>query len=196
MTGITFVGLMTMRQVGLDAFRATGGESQEMPAASGASPDAVVARRARDDSQGLLGFLRTTKHFSVVFDERVADATFPILDNQHLTTASATDGRDYTHGSRQFQEGPIPAQCRSATCGTCWIGVLGGREKLSEIEPYETRKLRDFGYLEVGETRPIIRLACQARASGNVTIVIPPWNGFVSRLQAPGVEPSSTGTNR
>jgi hypothetical protein len=39
-------------------------------------------------------------------------------------------------------------------------------------------------------------LACQARASGNVTIVIPPWNGFVSRLQAPIAEPSSTGAGR
>ena len=100
------------------------------------------------------------------------------------------------HGPRRFQEGPIPAQCRSATCGTCWVGVLGGREKLSEIEPYETRRLREFGYIDVTETRPIIRLACQARASGNVTIVIPPWHGFVSRLHAPGAEPSPTGASR
>ena len=185
--GITFVGLMTLRQVGVDAFLAAGPGSPEAPTASGQSANAIVARRARDDWQGALGFLRSTKRFSVVFDERVADATFPILDSQHLTTASAADGRNYLHGPRRFQEGPIPAQCRSATCGTCWIGVLGGREKLSEVEPYETRRLREFGYVEAGddaiapETRPIIRLACQARASGNVTIVIPPWNGFVSR---------------
>jgi len=200
--GITFVGLMTLRQVGLDAFLAAGPGTPKAPAASGQAPNAIVARRARDDWQGALGFLRSTRRFSVVFDERVADATFPILDSQHLTTASAADGRDYMHGPRRFHEGPIPAQCRSATCGTCWVGVLGGREKLSEIEPYEARRLRAFGYIEPGddavlpETRPIIRLACQARASGNVTIVIPPWHGFVSRLQATSAEPSPTGAGR
>jgi ferredoxin len=188
--GITFVGLMTLRQVGLDAFLAAGPGSPEAAGASRPSPTAIVARRARDDWQGALGFLRSTRRFSVVFDERVADATFPILENQHLTTASAIDRRNYMHGPRPFQEGPIPAQCRSATCGTCWVGVLGGRENLSETEPYETRRLREFGYSDVPETRPIIRLACQARAAGNVTIVVPPWHGFVSRLRAPGAEPS------
>ena len=191
--GITFVGLMTLRQVGLDAFLAAGPGSPAVPAASQRSPDAIVARRARDDGQGALGFLRSTKRFSVVFDEGVADATFPLLDSQHLTTASAADGRDYMHGPRRFQEGPSPAQCRSATCGTCWVGVLGGREKLDEIEPYETRRLREFGYIDVAETRPIIRLACQARASGNVTIVIPPWHGLVSRLRAASAGRSSSG---
>jgi ferredoxin len=194
--GITFVGLMTLRQVGLDAFLAAGPASPEAQGASEQPANALVARRARDDWQGALGFLRSTRRFSVVFDERVADAKFPILDSQHLTTASATDGRDYLHGPRRFQEGPIPAQCRSATCSTCWVGVLGGREKLSEIEPYEARRLREFGYSNVPETRPIIRLACQARASGNVTIVIPPWHGFVSRLEAPGAEPSPTGAGK
>jgi hypothetical protein len=27
----------------------------------------------------------------------------------------------------------------------------------------------------------VIRLACQALASGNVTVVIPPWNGFIGK---------------
>lgn len=183
--GITLIGLMTLRQVGLEAFRASAAEATDTTAPPRLSPDVIVARRDRDDGQGPLGFLRGTKRFTVVFDEGVADATFPIIDSQHLTTASAADGRDYLHGPRRFQEGPIPAQCRSATCGTCWVGVLGGREKLNAIEPYEARKLEGFGYLTVQETQPIIRLACQARASGNVTIVIPPWHGFVSRLQPP-----------
>jgi uncharacterized 2Fe-2S/4Fe-4S cluster protein (DUF4445 family) len=60
--------------------------------------------------------------------------------------------------------------------------VLGGQDKLSEIEPHEAIKLREFGYITTREPRPIIRLACQARVSGNVTIVIPPWNGVISRL--------------
>lgn len=188
-TGITFVGLMTLRQVGLDAFVASGPGTPAASAASHLSPDAIVSRRGQDDGQGALGFLRNTKRFRVVFDEGVPDAAFTILDSQHLTTASALDKRNYMQGPRHFQEGPIPAQCRSATCGTCWVGVLGGREKLDEIEPDETRALRQFGYIEVAETRPIIRLACQARASGNVTIVIPPWHGFVSRLSAAQARP-------
>lgn len=187
LTGITFVGLMTLRQVGLEAF---GDPPTPTPTLPKESPDTVVARRTRDDSQGPLGFLRSTKRFSVVFDETAADARFAILDSQHLTTASAGDSRDYMRGPRHFQEGPIPAQCRSATCGTCWVGVLGGREKLSELDPYEARKLREFGYADTPEGRPFIRLACQARASGNITIVIPPWHGFVARLAAPGVTPT------
>ena len=43
--------------------------------------------------------------------------------------------------------------------------------------------MKVFGYVnsEVG-TQPIVRLACQAKAQGAVSIVIPPWNGFISRL--------------
>lgn len=178
--GITFVGLMTLRQVGLEAFR---GEPDHAagPSGSSPSPDALVAQRGRDDGQGLLRFLRNTKQFSVRFDERIADARFPILENQHLTTAAAADKRDYTKGPRRFHEGPIPSQCRSATCGTCWVGVLGGQDKLSDIESHEAIKLREFGYIHAREPRPIIRLACQARAFGNITIVIPPWNGVINR---------------
>jgi len=182
-TGIAFIGLMTRRQVGADAFHASTGASGTTPAPAGRSPEAVVARRARDDRQGLLGFLRTTRHYRVIFDERRADAAFPLLAGQHLTTASANDTRDYTHGPRRFQEGPIPAQCRSATCSTCWVGVLGGRDTVSAIDAYETRRLHEFGYIQVTDDRPFIRLACQTRAAGNVTIVIPPWHGLVSRLQ-------------
>lgn len=188
-TAITFVGLMTLRQVGLDAFVASGPGTPAGSVASRMSPDTIVSGRGQDDGQGALGFLRSTKRFRVVFDEGVPEAAFPILDSQHLTTASALDKRNYMQGPRHFQEGPIPAQCRSATCGTCWVGVLGGREKLDEIEPDETRALRQFGYIVVAETRPIIRLACQARASGNVTIVIPPWHGFVARLSAAQADP-------
>ena len=195
-TGIAFVALMTLRQAGADAFRASTAGDDAAAVSTGPSPDRVLARRARDDGQGLLGFLRGARRFRVVFDEEVADAAFPILDGQHLTTASANDGRDYTHGPRRFQEGPIPAQCRSATCSTCWVGVLGGRDKLSAIDAYETRRLHEFGYIEVTEERPFIRLACQARASGNVTIVIPPWHGLVSRLQPAAAEPSATGEPR
>jgi len=70
-----------------------------------------------------------------------------------------------------------------ASCGTCWVGVLGGAEKLSPVEKHEAVRMRVFGYaeLQIG-TQPIMRLACQARAQGAVSIVIPPWNGYISSL--------------
>src|SRR6266511_440255 len=44
---------------------------------------------------------------------------------------------DRSHNWRELDprriEGPIPVECRSASCGTCWVGVLGGAEKLSDV---------------------------------------------------------------
>jgi ferredoxin len=97
----------------------------------------------------------------------------------NVTTAGAADTRAYEYDRGYSQTGPIPAQCRSGSCGTCWVGVLGGAGKLSEVERLEARRLNECGYLDNAEGTPYIRLACMARASGNVTIVIPPWNGFV-----------------
>lgn len=60
--------------------------------------------------------------------------------------------------------------------------MLAGAEKLSPIvDRDEGRPMRVFGYVNGTETTPIIRLACQARASGAVTIVIPPWNGVCGK---------------
>jgi hypothetical protein len=60
--------------------------------------------------------------------------------------------------------------------------VLGGAEKLSDVDPLERRRIREFGYIDTNETKPLIRLACMAQASGNVTIVIPPWNGVFGKF--------------
>jgi hypothetical protein len=38
-----------------------------------------------------------------------------------------------------------------------------------------------MGYIETDEARPLIRLSCQARAEGAVSIVIPPWNGYFGK---------------
>ena len=37
--------------------------------------------------------------------------------------------------------------------------------------------IKEFGYIDTAEPKPLIRLACQAQANGAVSIVIPPWNG-------------------
>jgi len=119
--------------------------------------------------------------YTVTFDERRHDARFTVINQQHLTTASANDTRDYSNELRGTTEGPIPAQCRTASCGTCWVGILGGNEHLSPVDAHEKKRMKEFGYVLSDEPRPVIRLACQALASGNVTLVIPPWNGFIGK---------------
>ena len=182
LVGITAVGLMTLQQVGLEVFRGM----DEGPAKAGhyvrGTPDQIVAARKKNDSQGIAGIFRGIRsQYSVTFDERRKDARFTVINQQHLTTASANDKRDYSGELRGTIEGPIPAQCRTASCGTCWVGILGGNENLSPVDAYEQKRMKEFGYILTDEPRPVIRLACQAIASGNVTIVIPPWNGFIGK---------------
>jgi monothiol glutaredoxin len=73
--------------------------------------------------------------------------------------------------------------------------VLGGADRLSEVDDVERRRLTECGYDDVITTRPFIRLACMAKASGNVSFVIPPWNGFLTkgleRLAAPPAVPTT-----
>jgi ferredoxin len=183
--GIAAVGLMTLQQVGLSAFRT------DSPAEAGRdvqnyaqkkTPGQIIAARKKNDSQGIAGMFRGIRaQYTVTFDERRSDARFTVINQQHLTTASANDTRDYSSETRGTVEGPIPAQCRTASCGTCWVGVLGGVEHLSAVDAHEKKRMKEFGYINTLEPRPLIRLACQAIASGNVTIVIPPWNGFIGK---------------
>jgi hypothetical protein len=60
--------------------------------------------------------------------------------------------------------------------------VLGGAEKLSEVRELEWRRIKEFGYIDTEEPKPVIRLACQAEAFGAVSIVIPPWNGVFGKF--------------
>ncbi|HUF48738.1 MAG TPA: 2Fe-2S iron-sulfur cluster-binding protein [Vicinamibacterales bacterium] len=183
---ITAVGLMTLRQAGPEAFWEAPGHVHLSARAHARSPHQILARRAKDDWQGPLGFLRGLhKRWTVTFDENDPDATFPVITGQELATAAQTDKRDYR--SRDIRcipnEGPIPVECRAASCGTCWVGVLGGAAKLSPVvDRDERRRMQVFGYVDTDDPKPEIRLACQARASGAVSIVIPPWNGIVGKL--------------
>jgi ferredoxin len=180
--GITAVAFMTLQQVGASAFKSSRGAVGKLPRKS---PEQILRDRRQDDPQHLLKSLFSPdKIFSIIFDERDAAAKFKLINTQHLTTAAANDKRD--HHSRDARcvvgEGPIPVECRSAACGTCWVGVLAGSEKLSEVAELEWRKITEFGYIDTEEPRPLIRLACQAQAFGNVTIVIPPWNGVFGKF--------------
>ena len=180
--GITAAGLMTLRQVGPEAFAAAPGRIHLSDRVRAMTPHQVMKRRARDDSQGLFGFTRgLKKQWTVTFDENDPDASFTVIHGQEIATAAQADKRDYRSRDPRCTpgEGPIPVECRAASCGTCWVGVLGGAEKLSATVPRdEGRRMKVFGYSETDGETPLVRLACQAQAFGAVSIVIPPWNGM------------------
>lgn len=142
-----------------------------------------MRERAKDDSQGLLGFLRTVnKKWTVTYDENDDRATYRMKHVQDLAWGAADDrSRNWREIDPRRVEGPIPVECRSASCGTCWVGVLGGAEKLSDVAAREGKKIKEFGYIDTSEPKPLIRLACQAQTHGAVSIVIPPWNGVFGK---------------
>jgi len=181
--GISAVGLATLSHVGSDAFSATAGDSAKPDGILKKSSDAIVAERGQDDSQGLFGFLKTiNKKFSLYFTSFYSSGKFPVIQDQQLTQASAAvRSAEWQEMDPRCWEGPIPVECTSAACGTCWIGVTGGAEKLSPIAARERRAMKVFGYNQPEVERPFLRLACQAKASGNVSIVIPPWNGVFGK---------------
>ena len=186
--GITAVAFMTLRQVGLVAFRNAGGKVQIDKSHAQRTPEQVLRARAKDDSQGLLGFLKTVdKKWTVTFDENDDRARYKLNNMQDLAWGAADDrSRDWVQIDPRRIEGPIPVECRSASCGTCWVGVLGGAEKLSPVAARESKKIKEFGYIDTADARPLIRLACQAQAEGAVSVVIPPWNGVFGKYLKTG----------
>jgi len=181
--GITAVAFMTVRQVGLSAFANAPNEKLIPQKQASKSADQVLRERAKDDSQGLLGFLRTVdKKWTITYDENDASAKYKMNNVQDLAWGAADDqSRNWREIDPRRVEGPIPVECRSASCGTCWIGVLGGAEKLSDVAAREGKKIKEFGYIDTAEPKPLIRLACQAQTYGAVSIVIPPWNGVFGK---------------
>lgn len=180
--GITAAGFMTLQQVGLEAFRSAPGDIHISEWARKRSPEKVIGRRAKNDSGGVFGFLKGLKRdYTITFHEGHKTGKFKLIEGVELTQASMTDTAEHPYADPRCKpdEGPIPTECRSAACGTCRVGVLGGNDRLSEVNPLEGRRVRKFGYLDSEEPRPLIRLACKAKATGNVTIVVPPWNGVL-----------------
>lgn len=180
--GITFAALMTLRQAGLARFGVASAEVSLDRSHAKLSPEQVLRERAKDDSQGIFGFLRTEdKRWTVTFDEADHEAKFKCTNGEEMASGAARDTRDWNKIDPRRSEGPIPVQCRAAACGTCWVGVLGGAEKLSPVSRLEGTKIKEFGYIDSAEERPLIRLACMAQAGGAVSVVIPPWNGFYGK---------------
>jgi len=187
--GITAVAFMTIRQAGLTAFETAPGQMLIDKKHARKSPDDVLRERAVDDSQGFFSFLKTIdKKWTVTYDENDGSAKYRLNHMQDLAWGAADDrSRNWRELDPRRVEGPIPVECRSASCGTCWVGVLGGAEKLSDVAAREGKKIKEFGYVDTTEAKPLIRLACQAQALGAVSIVIPPWNGvfgkYLSKLK-------------
>lgn len=188
--GIAAVGLMTFRQAGAEKFSATSGEGYKPSGILKQSPDKIVEARTSEPSRGLLGFLKTIdKDFRVIWDENDKRAKFEIIFDEEIATAAARDqSRDWLETDERCIEGVIPVECRSAACGTCWVGVLGGEQNLTEVEPLEKRQMKVFGYGQKDEKKPFMRLACQAAAEGSVSIVIPPWNAVFGKKVYGNVE--------
>ena len=181
--GITAVAFMTIRQAGLAAFEAAPGKVLIDKKHARKSPADVLRERAVDDSQGFFSFLKTVdKKWTITYDENDDRAKYRLNHVQDLAWGAAGDRtRNWRELDPRRVEGPIPVECRSASCGTCWVGVLGGAEKLSDVAAREGKKIKEFGYVDTSESKPLIRLACQAQALGAVSIVIPPWNGVYGK---------------
>jgi ferredoxin len=181
--GITAVAFMTIRQAGLPAFEGAAGKMLIDKKHANKSPAEVLKERAVDDSQGLFGFLKTVdKKWTVTHDENDNRAKYRLNQLQDLAWGAAGDrSQNWRELDPRRIEGPIPVECRSASCGTCWVGVLGGAEKLSDVAAREGKKIKEFGYVDTSEAKPLIRLACQGQALGAVSIVIPPWNGVFGK---------------
>lgn len=157
------------------------------PQVSNESPAQFLKRRQNTGRKGLFG-LFGSKANRITFQEQREDAWFSILPTQEITTAAELDKRPYHQADARCYEGmgPIPVDCRSGSCGTCWVGVLAGNDNLDPVEDFERKRMQYFGYWDSGfidsaVERPLLRLACQTRANGSATIVIPPWNGVFGR---------------
>ena len=180
---IAAIGLMTLTQVGLEAFQNSNDASEKPHGILTKSPDAIVAERAKDDSQGVFGFLKTVnKKYTVNWQNSKSVGKYKITNDEDVATASAHDrSEDWKKQDERCWEGVVPVECRSAACGTCWVGVVGGAEKLSEVGRLERKQMKIFGYNQPETAKPFLRLACQAKTSGNASIVIPPWNGVFGK---------------
>ena len=203
LVGITAVGLMTLAQTDFDAFKNAKGAVEQPKGLMKKSPDQIVKERAKDDSQGIFGFLKTVdKSWTVVYDETKSNGKFKLHDDEELAGGAARDqSQNWLAQDARCGEGVIPVECRSAACGTCWVGILGGAEKLSDVSVRERKQMKIFGYRQGDDAKPILRLACQARGYGAVSIVIPPWNGVFGKKIYGGIdlielEPATTSAKK
>lgn len=187
--GISAIGLMTLRQLGQEAFE----KAVDSPAQGDLlpkNPDRVVAKRKRDSRDGLLTFLKgINRRYDVRWNERIKDGSFRAITGQDIAMAGDKVEGDYRSLDYRRIAGPVPVECRVGSCGYCWVGLLEGRDNLSEISDFERERLEYFGYNAINDKddkHPLIRLACQSQCHGDVTLAISPWNGELTRRHQTG----------
>jgi ferredoxin len=176
--GITAVGVMMFQQIGIAAFADAAVRSYEIK--NHHSPEELI--KLRQGKPAGWRMLFGAKKHRVTFDEGHQDGSFQALEGQDLSMASSCDKRDFRSQDHRRIAGPVPAECRSGACGYCWIGVLGGQQNLSDVTEFEKKRLHHFGYVprEVEiRSHSHIRLACQSKCYGDMSVVIPPWNGVL-----------------
>ncbi|OYT73824.1 MAG: hypothetical protein CFK52_00235 [Chloracidobacterium sp. CP2_5A] len=185
---ITAVAYATLQQVGAEAF------SQPSPpvAAPPIEPDAIVAERRRPEPRSLWDMLlrsEVNQTYTIRFDETDPAASFRAVRGQTLTMAAAEmpNATSFKAKDPRCVTGPIPVECQTGACGTCWVGILSGAESLNAITPFEVSRLKKIGYPYDGATHPLIRLGCKAVCEGRVSLAIPPWNGVLSNWEKPPI---------
>src|SRR5258708_13639957 len=86
LVGITAVAFMTAQQAGLATFKSAPGKIGIDKKHAKKSPEQILRERAKDDSQGFLGFLKTVnKQCTVTCDENDSRATYTLRHGQHLS---------------------------------------------------------------------------------------------------------------
>ncbi|MCS7080384.1 MAG: hypothetical protein NZ585_10085 [Chloracidobacterium sp.] len=184
--GITAVAYATLQQVGVEAFRTPPPPITVPPQ----EPGAVVAERRRSEPRSVWDMLLRSdinQTYTICFDENDPAATFKAIRGQTLTMAAAQmpNAASFREKDSRCVSGPIPVECQTGACGTCWIGILGGAENLNAITPFEVTRLAKIGYPYDGTTHPVIRLGCKSICEGRVSLVIPPWNGVLASWEKP-----------
>ena len=179
LVGIVAISLMILKQVGFSSLSAV--SDRLIPINNTESPDKVLkSRKVNGGLRNILGW--KSKMHQVIFDERTRTSFFEAADGQDLSMASKGDKRDFRSQDSRKIAGPVPAQCRSGACGYCWIGILAGQKNLSKLTEFEKDRLEYFGYSSPEDDikeHPVIRLACQSKCYGKVSITVPPWNGVL-----------------
>jgi hypothetical protein len=152
--GVTAASLLTLRHVGLEAFTAAPGTVQLPHWSHVRSVRQVRSARVRRRWQ----VLGTSSH-RVRFSEATRDAYCDVPSGATIASALPASER----------------RCGSTCTGACVVGVLAGAQALSAIDDKEQALLTKVGVRQVmsADSAPLIRLACHARPTGDVTLAFP-----------------------
>ncbi len=185
---ITAIAYATLQQVGAEVFRQPAPPPTEPPT----EPDAIVAERRRPEPRSLWDMLlrsEINQTHTVRFDEADRAGSFQAIHGQPLTMAAAAmpNAAAFKEKDPRCVTGPIPVECQTGACGTCWVGLLSGAERLNAITPFEVSRLEKIGYPYDGTSHPLIRLGCKAVCEGRVSLTIPPWNGVLANWEKPPI---------